>query len=335
MKKAIHKKKSMKLSAGYFYEKEWSNFDELSEGMINWQYHCMYQLQPNAMSGKRWVLHLNTMQTNHVIRLAGLMHSPTSAKECFNILVVKHCADKACFGDLKLQTGTILFFDDTQNYNFINNDEIEFTGISIKKSKINSFLPQYNELLNHSIFDTDTKLSSVCSEVYKYFRDSTKKYTAQDFIDAEEKIISTCKELLSLQTPKLPKLTMGEKIALEIREKVFQHMDGQISVSSLAKEYKISEQTLQNSFKSLFGFTPNKFLRLLKLNLVHQELVTANSKQTTVSKTAFKWGFKQMGQFGIYYKELFGENPSQTLQTSSFIEENIKDECTLRQEEMG
>ncbi len=334
MKKSLHNPKPMQLSAGYFLEKAWSNFTEICEGNVNWEYHCMYQLEPNAMRGKRWVLHLNTMQTNRVIRETGLMHSPTSSKDCFNILIVENCADKACYGDIKLKTGTIIFSDDAINHNFINNEEIEFTVITIEKSKMNFFLPNYKELLNHSIFDADAKLSATCSEVYTHFTNTSKKYTTQDFTDAENKILSTCRELLSEQIPKLPKLTVGEKIALEIREKVFKHMDGNVSVSSLANEYDVSEQTLQNSFKSLFGYTPNKFLRLLKLNLVHQELCTCNPKQTTVSKIAFKWGFVQMGQFGIYYKELFGENPSQTLQTNCIIDKKIKDECTLRKEEL-
>ena len=181
---------------------------------------------------------------------------------------------------------------------------------------------------------TTSCVHSICNKVYKQFADTGKHHSFQDFTDAEEKILSTCRKLLAEQTPQSSKLTEGEKIVLAIRERIFKHMDGNIRISSLSTQYQVSEQTLQNSFKSLFGFTPNKFLRLLKLNLVHQELLTTPSKKTTVSKIAYKWGFKHMGQFSAYYNDLFREKPSETLISESFIEEKIKDECTLRQEEL-
>ena len=134
--------------------------------------------------------------------------------------------------------------------------------------------------------------------------------------------------------PVIPKLTEGEKTALEIRDQVFRHMDGNVSISSLARQYKISEQTMQSSFKSLFGFTPNRFLRLLKLNHVHQELLTSNTGQTTVSRVASKWGFMHMGHFSHYYAELFGKSPSDTLRTPYFQEEYIKEGCAIRREEL-
>ncbi|MCK5354738.1 MAG: helix-turn-helix domain-containing protein, partial [Methyloprofundus sp.] len=58
-------------------------------------------------------------------------------------------------------------------------------------------------------------------------------------------------------------------------------------------------------------------------------------EQTTVSQLAYKWGFTHMGRFSGYYTELFEQNPSQTLKTPySAAEENIKDSCVGRQEEM-
>ena len=153
--------------------------------------------------------------------------------------------------------------------------------------------------------------------------------------EAEEEILAVIMKLLSEQTPVIPKLTTGEKISLDIRDKVFGHMDGYMNISSLAKEYNISEQTLQNSFKSLFGYTPKHFFRLLKLNLVHRELMENNPEQTIVSEIASKWGFVHMGRFSAYYKELFGEYPSVTLKTSYTQEENTMEACVERQEEMS
>jgi AraC-like DNA-binding protein len=96
----------------------------------------------------------------------------------------------------------------------------------------------------------------------------------------------------------------------------------------------VSEQTLQNAFKSLFGFTPKKFLQLLKLNLVHHDLQNAEPKSTTILTVASKWGFRHMGRFSKEYTILFEENPSFTLQSIEYLQGNMISTCTSRQEEM-
>ncbi len=58
------------------------------------------------------------------------------------------------------------------------------------------------------------------------------------------------------------------------------------------------------------------FFCTLKLNLVYYELQKSDPEQTSVSIVALKWGFVHMGHFSAYYKELFGEYPSETLKNT-------------------
>ena len=110
-------------------------------------------------------------------------------------------------------------------------------------------------------------------------------------------------------------------------------MDAQVSIQSLAKEYNISEKTLQTGFKSLFGFTPTVFLRILKLNLVRNELIEGSPKTHKVGRVALKWGFTHLGRFSQYYKSLFLETPSDTLKNISTFE-GLSEKCVLREEEI-
>ncbi len=335
MKKQIHSPTPLILTPGYFYEQSWDNREDMTHGINNWEFHCTYQLQPKALCGHRQVLHLQSMQVNHVKRVAGMMHSPTSPENSFNILLIEGCENKACLGPMKLQAGDIIFFDDSYTHNFINSGEIEFTVVTIQKSSLGSLLPTLTKVINHHIYDTDARFASTLHKIWKRFADTPVQETkSQNFEKAEDEILSVIIEFLSEQTPAIPTLTDGERTVLKIRDQVFGHMDGNVSIGSLAKQHQISEQTMQVSFKSLFGYTPKRFLRLLKLNLVHQELIKSNAKETTVTKTAFKWGFTHMGQFTAYYTELFGQNPSETLRTPYFHEENIKEGCVARQEEI-
>ena len=335
MKKKIYNPPPLTLTEGYFSDRIYNSYEMMSESINNWQQLCPYQLRPDGLSGRHQVLQLHSMQIAYAHRKGGTMHNSGSAKDTFTIAVVETCANRACFGQLKLQTGDILFLDDSHPHNFVTNDSIQFIAVTIHKGNLGSQRSKIVKALDQCIRDTDTLFATTLNEIWKRFTQSThSKRDTQEYKDAEDEILSVIIKLLSEQTPSKTKLTEGEKIALSIRDQVFHHMDGNISISSLAKQYEVSEQTLQNSFKSLFGFTPKIFLRLLKLNIVHQELQKSTPEQSTVSTIALKWGFKHMGRFSAYYSELFGENPSLTLKNSQANEKGLKEACVARQEEM-
>lgn len=63
--------------------------------------------------------------------------------------------------------------------------------------------------------------------------------------------------------------------------------------------FNISDKTLQNSFKSLFGFTPKNFMIMLKLNRAHEDLQRCDTQTTNVSDIVTKWGFSHFGRFAI------------------------------------
>ena len=335
MKKYIYNPPPLALTEGYFCDKQYDSYEMMSESINNWKQLCPYQLRSDRVSGEHKVLQLHSMQITYALRKGGTMHNVGSAKECLTIAVVETCTDKACFGRLKLQAGDILFFDDSYPHNFVTNDTIQFTLVTIRKSSLGSRRYKLFKSLDKCIKDTDVRFATTLHGIWKRFTGSShEKMNTQNYQEAEEEILEMIMGLLAAQTPVIPKLTAGEEIALDIRDQVFHHMDGNISIASLAEKYEVSEQTLQNSFKSLFGFTPKLFLRLLKLNIVHYELKQADPDQTTVSKIALKWGFRHMGRFSAYYTELFGENPSQTLKAIDLPKEDIENKCVFRQEEI-
>jgi len=337
MKDKIYHPRSLELEEGFFSDRYYDSYEMMAMSTSNWKQLCPYQLLPDGLSGQQRVLQLHSMQISYAERKGGTMHIAGAPKNILNIGVIEACADKACYGRIKLKRGDILFFDDSHTHNFITNNTIKFIGVTICKKKLGEKLSKFSHALDHSIHDTDGHFVATLNHIWKRFTESSRKKNDRDrqsFQEAEEEILTVIMGLLEEQTPIAPKLTMGENIALDIRDKVFHHMDGNISIQSLAKEYKVSKQTLQNSFKSLFGFTPQYFLRVLKLNIVHQELQKSQAGQSTVTKIASKWGFKHMGRFSAYYRELFRESPSETLKSTQGSGDDIMVDCVTRQEEM-
>lgn len=335
MKKNIHNPLPLIIKEGHFVEMYYNGYEEMQSHADNWKFHCTYQLLPDALKGYQHLLQLHSMQLSYVQRPGGMMYDANTAKDCITFAVIEESADKVCFDRMKLQTGDIVFLDDSRPLNFMTNDTVKLHAVNIQKEKMGTLLSKISEVLYHTIKDTDGVMSQTLHTIWKQYTDNPDdKKGKETFIDAEEKIKNLLVKLLSEQVPIAPKLTKGEEIALDIRDQVYHHMDGNINIHSLAEKYKISERTLQNSFKSLFGFTPNHFLRQLKLNLVHNELREIHPAQSTVSKIALKWGFTHMGSFSRYYTELFGRNPSKTLQRDYLGDIPIEKICVSRQEDM-
>lgn len=67
---------------------------------------------------------------------------------------------------------------------------------------------------------------------------------------------------------------------------------------------------------SLYGISPIRYLKILRLNRV-REALRACARSATVFDIAADHGFWHMGHFSAQYRALFGETPSQTLRVKS------------------
>ena len=335
MKKDMDDYKPLELQEGFFLDKYYENYQMMDSNAnsSNWKYNCTYQLLPNAIAGHHQILHLTNMQVAYSRREGGMMQDIHLTDDTISIAVMEDCADKVCFYRTKLKSGDIIFFDGGHSFNLLTNNTMQFRIMTVKKSALGSLLPILMKALHKTIRDSNNILSQTLKKTWEYFTDDTLR-DKEDFYNAETEIYQVLKKLLSEQTPAMQKLTKGEETALNIREQVYNHMDAKVNIKSLSSQHNITEKTMQNSFKSLFGFTPNKFLRHMKLNLVDHDLKQSNPKKESVQKIANRWGFMHMGHFSGYYTKLFGENPSQTLFAGFKKENQITNSCVNRQDEI-
>ena len=86
-----------------------------------------------------------------------------------------------------------------------------------------------------------------------------------------------------------------------------------VRIVSLCAALRVSQSTMEKSFKEVFGLTPHLFFRQRNLNLARLKLIQGRPEETTVSVVAQQLGFKEMGRFAARYRELFGESPSESL----------------------
>ena len=88
------------------------------------------------------------------------------------------------------------------------------------------------------------------------------------------------------------------------------------TVATLAAEVAVSVRSLQAGFTHTVGQPPMRYLRQVRLERVHDELIHAAPGATTISQTATRWGFTHLGRFASEYRRTFGELPSAFLTRS-------------------
>ncbi len=323
--------KSISLQEGELLKKEFVTYQEMAEHSPDWSLFCNYQLESNGMDGSYKILELSNMQISLSDMVGGFMFSFEAPKDKFCFSLILEVEGQACLESMKLKPGMVVVFDDRKVYNFMSNATIKLIDVAIDKS-INS--PLIKRLLDAQMMyfvDTDGIMADILLEIIEKYDNNSDKAL---LCEIEEKVITSMLNLIADQEAQTPKCTKGEYVALEIRDLVFKHMDCKLNTITLSEQYQITPQTLQNSFKSLFGYTPQLLLRLLKLNLVHHELYESKVGESTVLRVAQKWGFSHMGRFSGYYKALFGETPSATLKEQDHEDDGMRLGCVERKEEI-
>ena len=324
-----------KLQAGAILEKEFNNYVDMATSAVDWTLFCTYQLQPNFSEGIYKILQLPSMQIAYTCMSGGIMFDYVAPEECITVSLMQNISQKACIDQMKLDTGMIAVVDDKKVYNFICSAQVELLDISFNKNADPLLIKKLSKAVDRYFLDTDKKMTNLLKGIIDEYGDGGNTLLdTQTSMQIEEKITEAMLHLIEVEEANEPHFTKSEKIALKIKKQLFKHMDHQMTVAALAQSHNISIKSLQNAFKSLFGITPNHFIRLLKLNLVHHELVQSEPTQTSVQRVAQKWGFVHMGNFSRYYKDLFGDHPSTTLKTTLPSIDGMKQHCVERQEEM-
>ncbi|MGH3923108.1 MAG: AraC family transcriptional regulator [Pseudonocardiaceae bacterium] len=94
-----------------------------------------------------------------------------------------------------------------------------------------------------------------------------------------------------------------------------EHASQPISVGDVAAAARVSVRTLQDNFRTYAQTTPLGYLRRVRLDRAHQDLLAAaeSGEQTTVTDIALRWGFVHLSRFAQLYRDTYGHVPSKSL----------------------
>jgi len=324
---------TIRLEEGESLQREFDNYFDMAVSAVDWTLFCTYQLKPDFTEGVHRILQLPSMQIAYTHMSGGVMFDYVAPEGCLTFSFMKRISHKACIDQMKLETGMVTVTDDKKIYNFSCSSEVELLDVSLNRSADPRLREKLLQATDHFFWDPGMKLTRMIMDITNEFAESG-SVDPDTSAGIERRITAAMLRLFDEQKACTPYFTRSEKVALEIKKKIIKHMDHTLSIEALASEYRISMKSMQNAFRSLYDLTPKQFLRLLKLNLAHHELMQADPRETSVSRVAQKWGFGHMGRFAQYYLELFGEKPSGTLRNTMFVTDGMKEHCVERQEEI-
>ncbi|WP_286718037.1 helix-turn-helix domain-containing protein [Thalassolituus sp. UBA2009] len=117
----------------------------------------------------------------------------------------------------------------------------------------------------------------------------------------------------------LPAYARRKAVVDRVKDFLAANPNAPVTMTELCELTHVSRRTLQYSFESILGISPLRYLRVSRLNSVRRALsqpdaiLDVEQDDVTVQRIASHWGFWHAGQFAHDYKQLFGENPSETL----------------------
>jgi AraC-like DNA-binding protein len=102
-------------------------------------------------------------------------------------------------------------------------------------------------------------------------------------------------------------------IVRRARAYIVEHLSEPIALGDIAKAAITSRRTLFRAFTDILDDTPQTYVRRLRLHRIRHDLASDEERACTIALVANQWGMSELGRMSGWYRELFGERPSDTL----------------------
>lgn len=97
-----------------------------------------------------------------------------------------------------------------------------------------------------------------------------------------------------------------------VRAYIEANADQDLRVASICRHARVSRRNLEYSFQTCLEQSPATYLRNVRLNEIRRALKSPENATRTIGDIAAEWGVWHLSRFAQYYREQFGELPSET-----------------------
>jgi AraC-like DNA-binding protein len=92
-----------------------------------------------------------------------------------------------------------------------------------------------------------------------------------------------------------------------------EHAHEDITAADIAAAACVTIRSVQLAFRRHLDTTPTEYLRRVRLDHAHRQLVAADPDHESVTAVAYRWGFPSPSRFAAAYREAYGVLPSRSL----------------------
>jgi AraC-like DNA-binding protein len=129
------------------------------------------------------------------------------------------------------------------------------------------------------------------------------------FDEAMQETLSIAEDFLTPQS-KIQRIDKCNKVKIaELIDYFHAHTDQTIQVDDMTRITGLGRRNMFYQFKKYTGFTPVRYLTMLRLGMVRRKLV---SGYQDITRLALTYDFSHLGEFSALYKRIYGELPSDT-----------------------
>jgi AraC-like DNA-binding protein len=91
------------------------------------------------------------------------------------------------------------------------------------------------------------------------------------------------------------------------------HAADDIGLAQIGRAASLSARGVQYAFQRHLGTTPLAYLRRVRLDHAHRELLASSPATATVGRIAAQWGFSNPGRFAAAHRQEYGSDPRAVL----------------------
>lgn len=243
----------------------------------------------------------------------------------------------AYWGMMPITSSSMITLDKNSELIFRTSHNSEIAAAVIQADRLEHYAETVMEIDLKAVFQklkpAETLLPShavILREMFHgYFRQTEKNALTRSGQAArhhfEDDILATCVAALASTRPSANKNSghrVQRYIVNRVRELVLASPQCPPSIGEICQDLRISRRSLNHAFVRVLAITPVAYMRNIRLNRVRAALLQEDPTAATISDVALRWGFWHMSLFARYYRELFGELPSQTRESISVIHQS-------------
>ena len=111
-----------------------------------------------------------------------------------------------------------------------------------------------------------------------------------------------------------PRFSKGahQQIASRADRFMRDNLEERLNLGAICRAARCGRKTLRAAFKSAYGMNPVSYFRVLRLWEARRRILDSRQLHMRITDIAADCWFTHLGHFGVAYKLLFGETPSES-----------------------